>query len=246
MLLKGKHAVKGWATKSHVRISQRKTACVCFFCRFMSKGKLEKFTEFDSFPNTLDFNNETKGKWHEIFGNQNPIIVELACGKGDYTIGLARRNPDKNYIGIDIKGNRLWKGAKTALEEKLHNVRFLRIQIDFIEKHFTSGEISEIWITFPDPQPAKPRKRLTSSRFLNHYRQVAKSDTTINLKCDSDLFYESTLETIAEENLDTIENVPNVYSMPCAAELKEIQTFYENMWLKEGRTIKYLKFRLFK
>jgi tRNA (guanine-N7-)-methyltransferase len=210
----------------------------------MSKGKLEKFSEFDAFENTLDFNDDTKGKWHVIFGNNNPIVLELACGKGDYTTGLAKRNPQFNYIGIDIKGNRLWRGAKTAIEEKLTNVRFLRIQIDFIEKYFAPEEVSEIWITFPDPQPAKPRKRLTSSRFLSHYRQIAAPDTTINLKLDSDLFYESTLETIAEEGLEIIENIPDVYKMPCKAELKEIQTFYENIWLKEGRIIKYLKFRL--
>ncbi len=217
---------------------------MCFFCTGMSKGKLEKFSEFDAFENTLDFNDNTKGKWHVIFGNNNPIVLELACGKGDYTTGLAKRNPQFNYIGIDIKGNRLWRGAKTAIEEKLTNVRFLRIQIDFIEKYFAPEEVSEIWITFPDPQPAKPRKRLTSSRFLSHYRQIATPDTTINLKLDSDLFYESTLETIAEEGLEIIENIPDVYKMPCKAELKEIQTFYENIWLKEGRIIKYLKFRL--
>ncbi|MBL7813343.1 MAG: tRNA (guanosine(46)-N7)-methyltransferase TrmB [Bacteroidetes bacterium] len=210
----------------------------------MSKGKQEKFSEFDAFSNTLDFNNDTKGKWATIFGNNHPIILELACGKGDYTIGLAKRNPDKNYIGIDIKGNRLWRGAKTALEEKLENVRFLRIQIDFIEKHFAADEIDGIWITFPDPQPAKSRKRLTSSRFLSHYRNVAKKDAQINLKTDSDLFYESTLETIREESLKLLENIPDVYAMPCAPELKEIQTFYEKIWLSEGRIIKYLRFNL--
>ncbi|MEY4003717.1 MAG: hypothetical protein RIT07_1759, partial [Bacteroidota bacterium] len=174
----------------------------------------------------------------------NPIVLELACGKGDYTVGLAKRNPGINYVGVDIKGNRLWRGAKTATDEGLSNVRFLRIQIDFIEKHFAENEVSGIWITFPDPQPAKARKRLTSSRFLAHYRTICKSDAQIHLKTDSDLFYESTLETIQEEGLTLLENIQNVYTQPCAAELKEIQTFYENMWLKEGRTIKFLRFGL--
>jgi tRNA (guanine-N7-)-methyltransferase len=210
----------------------------------MSKGKLQKFAEFDAFENTLDFNANTKGRWQDIFGNKNPIILELACGKGDYTVGLAKRNPGINYVGVDIKGNRLWRGAKTATDEGLSNVRFLRIQIDFIEKHFAENEVSHIWITFPDPQPAKARKRLTSSRFLAHYRNICKSDAQIHLKTDSDLFYESTLETIQEEGLTLLENIQNVYTQPCGAELKEIQTFYENMWLKEGRTIKFLRFSL--
>jgi tRNA (guanine-N7-)-methyltransferase len=210
----------------------------------MSKGKLQKFAEFDAFENTLDFNVDTKGRWQEIFGNENPIVLELACGKGDYTVGLAKRNPGINYVGVDIKGNRLWRGAKTATDEGLSNVRFLRIQIDFIEKHFDKNEVSGIWITFPDPQPAKARKRLTSTRFLAHYRNICKKDAHIFLKTDSDLFYESTLETIQEEGLTLIENVQNVYTQPCAPELKEIQTFYENIWLKEGRTIKFLRFVL--
>ena len=171
-------------------------------------------------------------------------MLELACGKGDYTIGLARRNPNVNYVGVDIKGNRLWRGAKTAVEEGLKNVRFLRIQIDFIEKHFAPDEVSEIWITFPDPQPAKARKRLTSSRFLNEYRKICIKSAVVTLKTDSDLFFESTQETIAEEGLAILEKVNNVYTEACAPELKEIQTFYENIWLKEGRTIKFLRFGL--
>jgi tRNA (guanine-N7-)-methyltransferase len=214
------------------------------FLHAMSKGKLQKFAEFDALENTLDYNTDTKGHWHEIFGNENPIVLELACGKGDYTVGLARRNPGINYVGVDIKGNRLWRGAKTATDEGLSNVRFLRIQIDFIEKHFAENEVSHIWITFPDPQPAKARKRLTSSRFLAHYRNICKKEALVFLKTDSDLFYESTLETIQEEGLTLLENIQNVYTQPCAPELKEIQTFYENMWLKEGRTIKFLRFGL--
>lgn len=211
----------------------------------MSKNKTEKFREFEAFSNTLDFNSDTKGRWHEIFGNHNPLVLELACGKGDYAVGMARMFPGKNFIGVDIKGNRLWRGAKTAIEEGLGNVRFLRIQIDFIEKHFAPGEVSEIWITFPDPQPSKARKRLSSSKFLGIYRNIAQADTLVNLKTDSDLFYDSTLETIAEERLQILENIPDVYRLDPVPEILEIKTYYERMWLTEGRTIKFLKFRLF-
>lgn len=210
----------------------------------MSKNKTEKFLEFDAFENTLDFNSDTKGKWATIFGNSNPIVLELACGKGDYAIGMARMYQNKNFVGVDIKGNRLWRGAKTATDEKLEHVRFLRIQIDFIEKHFAPGEVSEIWITFPDPQPAKYRKRLTSTKFLNLYRNIAAKNATVNLKTDSDLFYESTLETIAEEQLEILENINNVYAQPSVSDLMKIKTFYENIWLKEGRTIKFIQFNL--
>lgn len=211
----------------------------------MSKNKTEKFREFEAFSNTLDFNSDTKGRWHEIFGNQNPIVLELACGKGDYAVGMARMFPGKNFIGVDIKGNRLWRGAKTAMEEGLSNVRFLRIQIDFIEKHFAPEEVSEIWITFPDPQPSKARKRLTSSKFLGIYRHIAKADALIHLKTDSDLFYESSLETIAEEKLQILENIPDVYRVDPVPDILQIKTFYERIWLSEGRSIKFMKFRLF-
>lgn len=212
----------------------------------MSKNKTQKFLEFDAFSNTLDFNDDTKGKWTAIFGNSNPIVLELACGKGDYALGLARLYPEKNFVGVDIKGNRLWKGAKTALDKGLNHVRFLRIQIDFIEKYFAPGEVSEIWITFPDPQPAKARKRLSSTRFLEKYRMIAQENCCINVKTDSDLFYESTLETAAEMELEVLENIPNVYTTANVPEYLYIQTFYEKMWIKEGRTIKYVKFRLSK
>jgi tRNA (guanine-N7-)-methyltransferase len=210
----------------------------------MSKNKTIKFKEFDAFSNTLDFNDDTKGKWHTIFGNTHPLVLELACGKGDYAIGLAALYPDKNFIGIDIKGNRLWKGAQTALEKGLNNVRFLRIQIDFIEKYFAENEVSEIWITFPDPQPHKPRKRLSSSVFLNRYRNIAVQDCAINIKTDSDLFFESSLETMLEEKLTMLEKVNNVYAHSENLDYLYIQTFYEKIWLREGRTIKYLKFLL--
>jgi tRNA (guanine-N7-)-methyltransferase len=212
----------------------------------MGKGqnKLQKFAEYDSFSNTFSKTDDTKGQWAEIFGNHHPIIVELATGKGDYTLGLARMNPQINYIGIDIKGNRLWKGAKIALDESLHNVRFLRIAIEQIEDHFNPNEVSEFWITFPDPQPHKWHKRLVSGRFLNAYRKVSKSPCLVNVKTDSTLFYQSTLEQIAEDNLTIHQNISDVYALNPVPDFLNIQTFYENIWLAEGKKIKYIKFDL--
>jgi len=210
----------------------------------MGKAKLVKFAEFDSFSNTFNADCNNKGKWNLWFGNNNPIVLELACGKGDYTLGLARLHPHINYIGIDIKGNRLWRGAKTALEEKLNNVAFLRIPIDNIQQYFETNEVSEIWITFPDPQPQKERKRLSSTKFLNEYRKIATKDAFVNVKTDSDLFYEFTLETAADEKLDVEVNIPNVYAQPEVSDILNIKTYYETMWLGMGRTIKYIKFKL--
>jgi tRNA (guanine-N7-)-methyltransferase len=210
----------------------------------MGKAKLVKFAEFDSFSNTFNADCNNKGKWNLWFGNNNPIVLELACGKGDYTLGLARLHPHINYIGIDIKGNRLWRGAKTALEEKLNNVAFLRIPIDNIQQYFETNEVSEIWITFPDPQPQKERKRLSSTKFLNEYRKIATKDAFVNVKTDSDLFYEFTLETAADEKLDVEVNIPNVYTQPEVSDILNIKTYYETMWLGMGRTIKYIKYKL--
>lgn len=217
-----------------------------FFCTIMGKGKnkLEKFAEFDSFENTYDYNSETKGKWSTIFGNENPIVLELACGKGDYAIGLAKMNPNINYVGVDIKGNRLWKGAKTALELGLSNVRFLRIEIDKLFDFFAENEVSEMWITFPDPQPHKETKRLSSGRFLNVYRKVMPTTGIMNIKTDSDLFYESSLAQIEEDNLTLLENINDVYGMIPVPEFLQIRTFYESIWLEMGKKIKYVKFIL--
>ena len=208
------------------------------------KNKLEKFAEFDAFENTFDYNSQTKGKWSEIFGNSNPIILELACGKGDYAIGLAKMNPNINYIGVDIKGNRLWKGAKTCLEHQITNVRFLRIEIDKLFEYFAKDEVSEMWITFPDPQPQKERKRLSSGRFLNVYRQVMPTTGIMNIKTDSDLFYESSLAQIEEDKLTLLENINDVYGTLPVPDFLKIQTFYESIWLKMGKKIKYVKFIL--
>jgi tRNA (guanine-N7-)-methyltransferase len=212
----------------------------------MSKPKLIKFSEYTAFPNTYDIQDAetTKGNWQAIFGNNNPIVIELACGKGDYTVGLARLNPNINYIGVDIKSNRMWTGAKAAITENLNNVRFLRTHIDNITEYFAPNEVHEIWITFADPQPHKARKRLSSYKFLNLYRQIARATALVNVKTDSDLFYESTLEQVQRDQLTLLQNIPNVYQLVPVPPVLQIQTYYEKMWLAIGRTIKFCQFVL--
>ena len=212
----------------------------------MSKPKLIKFAEYTAFPNTFDIQDaeKTKGNWHTLFGNNSPIVVELACGKGDYTVGLARLNPQINYVGVDIKSNRMWTGAKAAITENLSNVRFLRTHIDNIPEYFAPNEVSEIWITFADPQPQKERKRLSSYKFLNLYRQIAPPTALVNVKTDSDLFYESTLEQVQRDGLTLHQNIPNVYELIPVPAVLQIQTYYEKMWLAIGRTIKFCQFTL--
>jgi tRNA (guanine-N7-)-methyltransferase len=212
----------------------------------MSKPKLIKFSEYTAFPNTYDIQDAetTKGNWQAIFGNNNPIVIELACGKGDYTVGLARLNPNINYIGVDIKSNRMWTGAKAAITENLNNVRFLRTHIDNITEYFAPHEVHEIWITFADPQPHKARKRLSSYKFLNLYRRIAPATALVNVKTDSDLFYESTLEQVQRDGLTLHQNIPNVYHLLPVPPVLQIQTYYEKMWLAIGRTIKFCQFVL--
>ena len=187
-----------------------------------------------------------KGKWgRDYFHNDNPITVELGCGKGDYTIAMAKRYPDRNFIGIDRKGARLWRGCKDAIEGEMSNVAFLRINIDNIGYYFEKGEVSEIWVTFPDPQPKSERRRLVSPRFVGFYREVLpESGGVLNLKTDSRLLYEYVHETAPQEQWTVLEDVENVYTQPADALLTEVQTFYEKMWLAEGRTISYLKLKI--
>ncbi|MDR2979828.1 MAG: tRNA (guanosine(46)-N7)-methyltransferase TrmB [Bacteroidales bacterium] len=217
----------------------------------MSKNKLTKFAENETFPNLFqrsadEHGNEQfplRGRWRQdYFKNDNPIIVELGCGKGDYTVALAERFPMENYIGIDRKGARLWRGCKTAIEKSLHNVAFLRIGIDRIDAYFGPEEVDEFWITFPDPQPKKERRRLTSPNFIQRYKEVLKPDGMINLKTDSREFYQYTLDTIRKQGWALLVNIENVYQPPCDPILTDIQTFYEKMWLREGRMISYVRF----
>ncbi len=218
----------------------------------MGKNKLQRFEDVARFKNVFehtDFEDEPlpKGKWRdEVFQNDRPIVLELACGKGEYTIFLAEQYPQKNYIGIDIKGNRLWKGAKHALKNEMENVYFLRMFIDHLEDYFEPGEVDEIWITFPDPYPRKSdaKKRLTSPKFLNIYRKVVKPGCLIHLKTDSDKLYKFTLETIAQENCTILRKVDDVYSDALYDQLLTHQTYYEKQHLEEGRTIHYVCFQL--
>lgn len=220
----------------------------------MSKGKLEKFEEVAAFGNTLELTDfqdgkscKPKGRWSsDIFNNDNPIVFELACGKGTYTLELARRNPHKNFIGIDIKGARIWKGAKQALKEKLGNVRFLRIYIDHLEEYFAPKEISDIWITFPDPYPKKSdrNKRLTSPKFLSIYEKVLKPDATIHFKTDSKEFFRYTRQAVREYGCTVYDIVDNIYKERPEDELLTIKTDYEKRHLEARKTIKYLKFSL--
>ena len=223
----------------------------------MGKDKLKRFAEIATFDNVFQpsVNNfkpsiDLKGKWNAVFNNSNPIIIELGCGKGEYTVGLAKNYSTINFIGVDVKGSRMWRGAKTCIEENIENVRFLRTKVDFIDLFFLKNEVAEIWLTFSDPQPKKPRKRLTSPLFIDRYRKFLKKGGVIHLKTDSDLLYEYTLEQIQEHQYKLIENSNDVYNeliLRANPNLKlamVIKTFYEKMWLKEGKKIKYLCFSI--
>ena len=211
----------------------------------MGQKKLARFAEIETFPNVLIYPEEMPGKWKNHFGNNNPVTLELACGKGEYTLGLSRLLPKENFVGVDIKGNRIWKGARTALDAGLKNVAFLRIQIDHITRYFAPGEIKEIWITFPDPflRKSKAKKRLTHSGFLHLYHQILRPGGKIHLKTDSPELYAFTKEMIIENNCTLHTDLPDVYEGE-TNEVLEIKTFYEKSHLKEGRTIRYLQFSL--
>jgi tRNA (guanine-N7-)-methyltransferase len=219
-------------------------------------SKLEKFDDLAGFSNcfTLYYSNKEaglplRGKWHKnYFKNENPIVLELGCGKGEYSVGLAKNNPAKNYIGVDIKGNRIWTGAKEALETNLKNVAFVRTRIDFIEHCFTENEISEIWITFPDPQPQKTRtrKRLTNMLFINRYKKFLKTGGLVHLKTDSTSFYEYTLGVIKENNFTLLVSTNDLYNN-CPEgreELINIKTHYEKLFTDKGEKIKYCCFKI--
>ena len=219
----------------------------------MSKNKLEKFAELKKFKNVIqpnikgtysvDF--ELKGKWNEnYFENNNPITLELGCGKAEYTIFLSQKYKNQNFIAVDIKGARIWKGAKEALEKNLNNTVFLRTRIDLINAFFDKNEVNEIWIPFPDPQAKKQNKRLTSPHFLNLYKKFITKDCIIHLKTDSFPLYEYTLEMLEYNKIKPIIHSNDLYSSIINEDLTEVKTFYEKQFISQGKKITYIKFRI--
>ncbi len=227
----------------------------------MGKDKLRKWVENKTFdhvfePNIQDAVNgvdgEMKGKWSDIFKNDNPITLELGCGKGEYTLGLARMYPDRNFVGVDIKGHRFWRGAKTAQEEELPNVAFLRTRLEFIERYFEKDEVSELWITFSDPQPKdeKGTKRITSPYYIERYKNILKPGSLINVKSDSVLLYNLSMEGYCEKGYDIQVQSRDVYGdlvERVSDEMRnalEIITYYERRWLNEGKKIHFIQLKV--
>ncbi|MFD1094292.1 tRNA (guanosine(46)-N7)-methyltransferase TrmB [Salegentibacter chungangensis] len=221
-----------------------------------SKNKLKRFRENESFSNVIQPSREEltegqfklKGNWSkDFFKNDKPIVLELGCGKGEYSVSLARKNPDKNFIGIDIKGARFWRGAKTALEEGLDNVAFIRTQIELIDLIFDENEVDEIWITFPDPQIKykRTKHRLTNSEFLQRYKHILKPEGLVNLKTDSEFMHGYTLGLLHGQGHEVIYAHHDVYSNKYSPEeVIGIQTFYEKQYLEQGKPITYIQFRI--
>ncbi|MEP6262170.1 MAG: tRNA (guanosine(46)-N7)-methyltransferase TrmB [Gillisia sp.] len=221
-----------------------------------SKNKLRRFRENEEFSNVIqpsreELTNEEyplKGKWNkEFFKNEQPIVLELGCGKGEYSVALAQANPDKNFIGIDIKGARFWRGAKTALEENLENVGFIRTQIELIDRLFAEGEVDEIWITFPDPQIKykRTKHRLTNTEFLQKYKKILKKGGVVNLKTDSEFMHGYTLGLLHGEGHEVLHANHNVYKNTYSPkEVTGIQTFYEKQYLELGKPITYIQFKI--
>ncbi|WP_028910312.1 tRNA (guanosine(46)-N7)-methyltransferase TrmB [Prevotella sp. AGR2160] len=223
----------------------------------MGKGKLEKFAEMETFENVFqypfsvisDVPFEMKGHWNEqYFHNDHPIVLELGCGKGEYTVELAKLYPEMNFIGVDIKGARMWTGAKKALTEGQKNVAFLRTNIEIIDRFFAEDEVKEIWLTFSDPQMKNPRKRLTSTFFMNRYRHFLVDGGIIHLKTDSNFLFTYTDYMVKENHLPVLFRTEDLYHTEGIDEetkkILSIQTYYESMWIERGLNIKYLKFQL--
>lgn len=212
----------------------------------MGHKKLIRFEAIKTFPNVLQYPQGMQGKWSAFFGNNNGITLELACGKGEYTVALARQYPQRNFIGVDLKGNRIWAGAKKCLEEGIKNAAFLRTQIEKITDYFAPGEVREIWITFPDPQlrPSRAKKRLTHPRFLRLYRQVLTPGGLIHLKTDSPHLYRFTRLVADIYELPVLEDYDNVYAQQHIDDELKIKTYYESLDIAGSNTVHYLKFCL--
>lgn len=212
----------------------------------MGQKKLIRFAELETFPHVFQYPTDKKGRWNEFFGNQQPLTLELACGKGEYAVGLGRMHRDRNFIGVDQKGNRLWVGAKMSLKENLTNVAFLRTQIDQITNYFEKDEVSEIWITFPDPQLrlSKARKRLTHPKFLNLYRQFLQPGGCIHLKTDSPVLYQFTLDVIEIYELEVQFYSDNLYTSGQTDAALFIKTHYEQLDIAQSNKIHYIRFTL--
>lgn len=221
----------------------------------MGKNKLKRWSEINGYSHVIQppvedvmrADHHLKGKWNtDFFKNDNPLILELGCGRGEYTTGMARAFPSKNFIGVDIKGARLWKGAREAFTENLNNAAFIRTRIEFISSFFGTDEVDEIWITFPDPQvkTRRAKKRLTGPDFLNSYRSFLKSSGIIHLKTDSHELFNYTCELVRSNNLELIRSTDDLYASPLDDSILGIRTYYEKLFGEQGKKITYLAFRI--
>jgi tRNA (guanine-N7-)-methyltransferase len=217
----------------------------------VARNKLEKFDDLHAYPNVLEVeyseikqaDHPMKGNWNsDFFKNPNSIVLELGCGKGEYTVGLAEIDSHKNYVGVDIKGSRMWQGASYAIEKGISNVGFLRTHIELISQFFAPREVSEIWLTFPDPQMKRAKKRLTSTRFIAAYLKFLKPEGIVHLKCDSNFQYQYTFEMAKANGFEILENDNDIYATTEVSPKLQIKTYYETQWIERGLKIKYISF----